>query len=389
MTADTTVDTGLKRRFEAGDGLRGLAVLCVLLAHAGRTTGALNPDPGFLTYFAGDGHVFRGMQLCIYMFFVLSGYLIARPFTYALIEGRKLPSINRYARSRLLRIVPAFWLFFTLTLIIDGARGSSLREILAAYGFAQTYDFSLAANLLRQAWTLDVEMGFYVTLPLGALLYARLLPRLSTRVSRTAWLLAGVGVMAVASMALRIVWDNPAFESTFPEFLVAFTPGIALAVIEPHVVPRVLGSKRARRVASVVFALGFVVFFARFIPREAVPWELTAWGVPMGGLMVGGALLREWTGAPGFGAFTHRVSAWFGERSYGIYLVHLLVLRHITSVIEEFANPWIGFMVVFVLLVALSSLAAAISWRFLEVPAMKLGKRGRSRPAVPEPARAG
>jgi peptidoglycan/LPS O-acetylase OafA/YrhL len=51
------------------------------------------------------------------MFFVLSGFLLARPFWQALDEGKPLPSLKIYALRRAARILPGFWLALTVTFI--------------------------------------------------------------------------------------------------------------------------------------------------------------------------------------------------------------------------------------------------------------------------------
>jgi peptidoglycan/LPS O-acetylase OafA/YrhL len=52
-------------------------------------------------------------------FFVLSGYLLARPFWTALDAGEPMPSIRTYALRRAARILPGFWLALTVTFLLS------------------------------------------------------------------------------------------------------------------------------------------------------------------------------------------------------------------------------------------------------------------------------
>src|SRR4029077_19878693 len=51
------------------------------------------------------------------LFFVLSGFLLYRPFAHATVHALPPPSLIRYARHRVLRIVPAFWLVLSVTIL--------------------------------------------------------------------------------------------------------------------------------------------------------------------------------------------------------------------------------------------------------------------------------
>jgi peptidoglycan/LPS O-acetylase OafA/YrhL len=381
-------------RFGAGDGLRGVGVMCVILAHVGSYTDTHLGGPGslFTSFFGQDGGIYQGLQPCIYIFFALSGYLIARPFVYALVHERRLPSFSRYAKARLLRIIPAFWLVWTLTLLIDGTRGGDAVDVLSIYGFVQVYHPSPSAGLMLQAWTLDTEAVFYLLLPLVAVVIAYLLPRLPRRLSRVGWLLVALALASVASAIVRVEWNNPAWLVTFPELLVAFTPGIALAVVEAAWLARFRGSERARKWAAALIIAACVIWFLRFLPFPMSPSWLTAWGVPIGALMVAGALMREWTGAPAWRVYGHPISEWIGERSYGIYLVHLLVLRQCVPLFEEIGRPWAALPIMFVLVTAITFVLSALMWRYIEKPAIRLARRRRTPPVAtvsePGPVRA-
>src|SRR5581483_9110438 len=96
------------------------------------------------------------------------GVLDLAAFAAAIADDRRLPSLGDYARNRALRIVPAFWAAFTLTLIAYHAKAGSLGDVISVYGFAQVWHFSLILAYLDHGWTTNIEVLFYVGLPLAA-----------------------------------------------------------------------------------------------------------------------------------------------------------------------------------------------------------------------------
>ena len=160
--------------FLAGDGIRGVGMVGIIVAHlsgAALVVDGAYPAGFKAGYGAITGTVLAGLQLALPLFFVLSGYLISRPFVRAFLLDRPRPSLVAYLRHRCARILPVFWLLGGLMLLYFGALGSSFSEILALFGLVQTYlppnGFD---NFLGQAWTIDMEVAFYVSVPLGAVL---------------------------------------------------------------------------------------------------------------------------------------------------------------------------------------------------------------------------
>src|SRR2546423_1616625 len=95
-------------RLIAGDPPRGLAAVSVVLYHA--WLGSVYAKPfGAPADISGLGdRVLINFSLGLYIFFVLSGYLIARPFVRAFVASESMPDVGRYLRNRALRVVPAF-----------------------------------------------------------------------------------------------------------------------------------------------------------------------------------------------------------------------------------------------------------------------------------------
>ena len=250
------------RRFTAGDALRGFSALGVLGLHV--TEFALGASVAI-----PEGGVFQALRsaygvlglvalaggLSLSVFFVLSGYLISRPFVTAYVQGGEWPRLGSYARNRVLRIVPAFWVAVIATLIVFGLSGSSPVVLLLTLLFSQTFIPSEPfVTHIAQGWTLGAELTFYASVPVLALAVGR--RRSGTPGARARRLLALCAAMVVASVVWRSFEPRGAtWVEVFPAVAAAFAPGIALAVIA-SAWPRALARNRLRRLALPIALAG-------------------------------------------------------------------------------------------------------------------------------------
>jgi peptidoglycan/LPS O-acetylase OafA/YrhL len=171
IAVDPASTLGARERFPCFDGLRAIAAGAVVLLHVSLISG--------YTFRQSDGvgpYLARG-EAGVYLFFLISGYLLYRPFVAARFDGAPGPGLRSYARRRALRIMPAYWVALTILVVIFDVRErndvSSLRDVIAYYGFLQIYSESTLIGGLQQAWSLCTEMAFYVFLPLWAMAMRR------------------------------------------------------------------------------------------------------------------------------------------------------------------------------------------------------------------------
>lgn len=133
------------------DGVRGLAVLMVLLDHAG--------DEGMYLFTGAD--VNRVGKYGVYLFFVLSAFLLTYPFLGRTCQELREPRLwGNYFLRRVLRIFPLYvvvLLFFTLSGRLD---------------WGQFGDHLLLRDGRWHLWTVPVEFKFYFALPFVALAFA-------------------------------------------------------------------------------------------------------------------------------------------------------------------------------------------------------------------------
>jgi peptidoglycan/LPS O-acetylase OafA/YrhL len=182
--------------FPCFDGLRAIAAITVVLHHASFPTAKM--VNGRLAPY------FTHLDIGVAVFFLISGFLLYRPFVAAACAGRPGPSVRRFFRRRLLRIFPAYWLalvcviaFFGLQMPVGG-----LRSYLEYFTLLQVYDPVRATGGLAQAWTLSIELSFYAFLPLYAWTMRRSSlgrpPEVRVRIE-----LAGLAVLYAVSIAFR------------------------------------------------------------------------------------------------------------------------------------------------------------------------------------------
>jgi peptidoglycan/LPS O-acetylase OafA/YrhL len=332
----------------------------------------------FKPIFGAFAPEFVNMRAGIYIFFALSGYLLSRPFLAAYLVGTPQPSISRYFRNRALRIIPAFWVVTTVYLVwARGHTGAGIGGLLAVYGFAQNYYSTPAAHLIGQAWTLDIEVAFYIVLPIISLLALAAARRMrATPVQRLGVVLALLLVAYIVSLLVRHaggIHVQAGLNSTYnlADFGFAFIPGVALAAIEPLAAPRLRASGKGRLwswglLATCVGLLGV------FVSLPASDYGLRRIIVTLAcGAMLAAPLALQWSTGRCWRVLDNRVMRWLGERSYGIYLIHYGLIAHVLARVGAGEGVKTTFVLSLLGVTAATLLAADVLWRLVERPALQ------------------
>jgi peptidoglycan/LPS O-acetylase OafA/YrhL len=194
-------------------------------------------DSGFSGKYQGSvGKYSSRLEIGVAVFFVISGFLLYRPFAAAHFEGRPRLDARAFWMRRFKRILPAYWAaFLTVSYVIhaDTVRHAWFSPFVYL-GFAQIYLPSYALTGITQAWSLCTEMTFYLALPLYAGILDRR-PRAPERQLRVE--LAGLGALVLGSYLYRIpvLLSHGRLASNMPNWLPAyadvFALGMFLAVI--------------------------------------------------------------------------------------------------------------------------------------------------------------
>ena len=398
--------TPAKRRIPAVEGARGVAALSVLTFHSLQAHGVGGPVAGRL-------------WLGVPLFFVISGFVLFKPFCAAILAGGERPSLHRYAWARALRIFPALWAMTAVALLVlypsarggvflTGAVGIALASILrpprrasvrvSAYALAvalgtagvalatgadpystttafdqftllQLFTLAKPVVLVGPVWTLCIEVGFYALLPFLALAMMRTAARTS-RHRPAAVVLASLAALAGFGLLYNqfMGWGY-GLPTTVLGFLPQFAAGMALAVAVELRVFRSAG-RQLLIAAAVVAAVALAI-------QNLGPANNTEGSGPLFGaaIAIAFALALAAVVLPErplllSQALSSRLLVWLGTISYGIYLWHYPVILWLGD--HESTSTVAGLGLTIALTVAL----AVLSWRAVESPAMQLQRRG-------------
>jgi len=336
MTATGTVDhgglgaTASVDRVASLTGVRALAALLVVATHAAYTTGKYTH--GYV------GLVFSRMEIGVPIFFVLSGFLLFGPWVRAAVAGATAPSLRRYARHRVRRIMPAYAVTVLAAYLIYHFHDAGpnpghswnglLRNLTLTQIYTDSYLFSHLHQGLTQMWSLAVEVAFYLTLPVVAYL---LLVVLCRRRWKPGLLLAGLAGLALISPAWMVLVHTVDFlpdgaRLWLPGYLAWFIGGMMLAVLSA------VGSQCHWFLAVPLAVLCYVIA-ATPIAGEATtsPTGLAQAVVKIVFYAVIATLMVAPLVLGNRGAYSRllgsRPMVWLGEISYEIFLVHLIVME--------------------------------------------------------------
>ncbi|MEA2220461.1 MAG: hypothetical protein QOJ35_3087 [Solirubrobacteraceae bacterium] len=376
------------RRLIGGDALRGAAAIGVICGHVAAyalytvdheaVPGAIGFDD-FIAHFGAVGFLLSVVIKSVWVFFVLSGYLVARPTIAAYCAGRPLPDVRRYVRNRILRIVPAFWVAIAITIVVLGLRGSGPLDVAAVVLFVQSYAGSAFARSIGQAWTLGAELTFYLLVPLAGFAAVALTGRRWGPRGRVRAVLVGAGAIFVVSLAAGLLLGRDEQHLRWaPAILFAFMPGVVLAALEQVVPPLVRDRPAGRRLALGAVLAGLALFVVAGMPGTPSGSGRLVVVLGSGGILAG-ILLRQWTDGRCWRILDNAAFRWVGERSFSTYLLHLLAIQIFIGLVGG-GSDWsvLGWLTLLTLAATLP--AAALLYRFVELPFLRI-RAGRS-PAV-------
>jgi peptidoglycan/LPS O-acetylase OafA/YrhL len=374
-------------RFPLMDSLRAVAALSVLLTHTGFLSGA-----NISTWY---GQYLARLDIGVTIFFLLSGFLLYRPFVSARLGERERPRIPDYSRRRLLRILPAYWLALTVLAIWPGLQQMWDPHDWVYYGLVQVYFPDWMPGGLLPAWSLAVEIGFYAALPLIVLLMER--PWMGrTREAKIRSELVMLAVLATLAIVFRVIvrTGDPGVPDSHLYFTLAgnfdwFVLGmlLALASVVTAGMARPPAAVRLveRRpwvpwlVALVLFwviatQMGITAEFPQAYTNAEWLWEHLFYGAIAFFLLlpaVFGGALGGWPRA----ILRNRVLAWLGLISYGIFLWHHPIVGEMA---ERDWGDW-RFLGMTLSTAAIAIACATLSYYVVERPLLRFKHRSRER----------
>ena len=388
---------GGQRRLESGDPLRGLAVLGVVVLHVatgavfvtGHLLGAggtLRPEEAFTP--VGEW-ILRALPVSVYLFFALSGFLIARPFVEALVLGRPRPAIGSYLRNRALRLFPAAWLLIAVVYLRHGTRGGDAGEVLSTLTLTESYDVHPLESLIGQLWSLKVELSFYLLVPIAFVGIWRAAARLPAATARRRAVFGLAGLGAAASLVFsELAAGSVDAQRSLPWVLIAFMSGLALSAA-------LAGRERlperppSRVLAAAVFGGGVLVALVAGRVGSSSPALTNLLATVSVTALLWAPVWLEANGGGTWRWLTNPALRWIGSRSYAIYLWHVVLMSELYPLVGGIEGYRVAMLALLPLVLAASAVLAELSWRLVELPALRLRAGRRSRdgrtPLAPEP----
>jgi peptidoglycan/LPS O-acetylase OafA/YrhL len=361
-------------------GVRGLAAFAVVCLHAYILAGEPDSVPRPLAWLFAMGG--SGVDV----FFTLSAFLLTLPFVEASLNAAPTPDLSVYGKRRLLRILPAYYVQIVV-LVALGALGvnggwvwnsPSVTTLLAHFVFFLNA-WPFVAAQVPPWWTLPVEMGFYLLLPL----FARCL-----RPGRWPWLLLAIAASlgyrywlmhADLSMGRQIVWGDQ-LPGRLHQFLIGMLAAYAFVRLKArNALPagRVADWLALAAIASFLAlpALGFPITGQAYLGEPNGHPLLQGWHV-FASLIVALLLVSLASGAPILGrAFSWPPLQALGLISYSLYLWHYPVMLAVRDAVGGFDTARGDFWTYFFYSLLLSVIVALVSWWMVELPAQRWGRR--------------
>ncbi|MEO0649085.1 MAG: acyltransferase [Planctomycetota bacterium] len=358
----------MKDHLPALDGLRGIAVLLVLMAHL-----PVHQGPRWLGWI---GLHLQPGYMGVDLFFVLSGFLITRILLFDQARGWPL---RYFLARRCLRIFPIFYLTVgVMALLRPGPDLPWVATYLSNFYYAEHG----LSGPLAHTWSLSVEEHYYLVWP--ALVYW-LSPRVARRVAL--FLL----VPAAALCAVWIVREYPLLEAR--AMVQVLTPTRMLSLAAGSIIAWHELRLRARPGWAALGALfvggsGYALVHQSAVRPDFFPWFPALWLVGFAALSSGLVVLGIVTSGkrnPLALVLSAGPLPVVGKISYGLYLYHLPIFvgLGVYGMQAKLEPPSLERCA---LAVALALGLSAASYRLVERPILRLQRRFRLAERAPSKA---
>lgn len=309
-------------RIPAIEAARGIAALMVVATHVQYFHRLDDASlPSWLGFMSNGG-------VGVNLFFVLSGLVLYLPYA----RGKRL-DLAEYTAARLLRIVPAAWVALAVSGIVVGIWSwAAVRQMLFVNPWAQQ-----GVSPDPPAWSLTIEIGFYVLLPILAAVF----------VKRSAYRVPILLSLVVFGTLAR----HEMTSGGWPKMPLTYVDNFACGMLAAIIVARV------GRLPSWTLLIGAVTFvMALGSVGEGAIWVTLA-GALFAVSLATLASVNPRTAPP---------LVWLGTVSYGIYLWHWPVLEVATDHgLYGLPDP-----VEMAAVAGLAILLGWLSWRIVERPAL-------------------
>jgi peptidoglycan/LPS O-acetylase OafA/YrhL len=344
------------------DGLRFVAISMVVLYHlngylmtktAFYEHGLSAPD--WLCRSALVG--FHGVEL----FFVISGFILALPFAAHHLTGAPAVSLRKYYLRRLTRLEPPYFVTIFLLLALGllaghGSVSAILPHLAASLVYLHNLIYGGQSTVLGVAWSLEIEVQFYLLVPLLTLVFAIRNQTLRRSV------LIGVTLTTLVAQSL-LVGRHPRFDLSILAYLQFFLIGFLIADV---FLSSWKSSPRRTFYWDLIALAGWPLLFVALQSKTLTHWlfpalVFTLYCAAFRGRWINQLFCNPWITA-------------VGGMCYSIYLIHYEVIsaagRFTKTLGSRLPNP-VCLTVQFILVGSCIVIVCGIYFGILEKPCMR------------------
>ena len=345
-------------QLDALDGLRGAAALIVILSHTS------NASMFFLPFLDARGSGKSG----VFLFFLLSSFLLSRALIKQGVGAYSLSSINHYAQRRFFRIYPLYILYLLLgvisTVIFSEFLGQQNKGVPFSLSVREFLNHIFLIQGKGVTWSIAVEFKFYFVLPLLIFFCYLIKSKFSYFIEILFLLSLIILTQLVSPQSESLVND-----SRLLPYLCIFLIGTILATIQCEIEAGNIDRTRIKPIvwlsycsvlilvfitpegASLIFGEVDKDHFHKYFIQHAI-----LWGIILLSIINFNSKLSS--------IFKMKILGFYGALSFSIYLFHptfVSIAKYLA--LDQYFSAW------FVLLS--STVASYISYRFLELPVSK------------------
>jgi peptidoglycan/LPS O-acetylase OafA/YrhL len=340
------------------DGMRFLAIIPVVLLHFRTAFLRYNGNYTLETLSSFDRLIDKWIKtgdVGVHIFFAISGFILTLPFANHYINGSKKVSLKRYFLKRLTRLEPPYIITLTLLFLIHMYLQTDpvqqlVRSYFASLVYSHNWIFGKWSIINPVAWSLEIEVQFYIMVPVLTLLFAirnKLLKRI---------------LLFALVFFFPFVNDNIFHTGILSllRFGQYFVIGILVADI--YLSFKSIGIKKyiIDIVGSITIILIFVFQFYRL--HSLVPWAIF---VVFISVLYGGMLKK---------IFSNQLISIIGGMCYITYLIHYSLITGLVKYLPHFSTGlgyWYDFVINGIYIIPLVLIISAYAFIYLEKPFMR------------------